>query len=129
MTMICHKNTLISLQTCSKVELAKVAPTFLSHSSIETTHPKIFPRNSCACVDNVHSTFNFKSKVSRDGFENKQRMLIDICIFFQNVTCLVVRAISISNVSIDVWFVTSQVPLAYLSNPKLCVSIHMYICF
>ena len=53
--------------------------------------------------DKFQLTFNFKSKVSHDVFKNKKNEC------HLNVTCLVVRDISISKVSIDMWFFSSQV--------------------
>ena len=70
--------------------------------------------------DKFHLPFNFKSKVSRDVFRNKN----DVYIFFLkchlNVICLVVRVISICKVSIDVWFF-------FFTSQTTCQSIN-YAC-
>ena len=67
-------------------------------------------RHSVCIFGKSHLTFNFKSKVSR--LQKQNWLSIDSCIFFKchlNVTCLVGRVIPISNVSIDMWFFSSQV--------------------
>jgi hypothetical protein len=61
--------------------------------------------------DIFHLTFTFESKVS----ETRKWMSIDIYNFcFEchfDVTCLVVRVVSICNVPIDMWFFSTQVTL------------------
>ena len=69
--------------------------------------------NECVCLTNFRLTFNFKSKVSRDISQKQKWMSINIYIFLLlkchlNFTCLVIHVISISNVSINMCFISSQ---------------------
>jgi hypothetical protein len=62
--------------------------------------------------DKFYLTFNFESKVPRDVFKmNVNCHLHFLLKCHLNVTCLVVRVISITKVSIDVWFFPSRITL------------------
>jgi len=74
--------------------------------------------------DNFYFTFNLKSKVLCDVFINKMNVDCHSQFFLRchlNVTCLLVCVISISKVSINVWFFLHN--SHYMSKSKLCVSI------
>ena len=64
--------------------------------------------------DKFHLTFNFKPKVSRDIFQNKNECQLTSTSFLKghlNVMCLIVRVISVFEVSIDTLLFSSQVTL------------------
>jgi hypothetical protein len=75
--------------------------------------PREAAPKQCVC-DRFHRTFNFKLKCEHDVFitemnVNRHPHFLLKC--HLNVTCLVVHVILIPNVSIDVWFFSSQVTL------------------
>ena len=90
----------------------------------------VHPYSQCVYLAKLIWRSTFKSKVSR--LQKQKWMSIDIYIFFKChliVTCLVVRVILISNVSIDIWFFLHK--SHHMSNSILCVSIavHFFVHF
>ena len=84
------------------------------------------------CVfDKFHLSSNFKSRVSRDVFKNKNEYQLTSTFSFKchlNVICLIVRVISFCEASIDVSFFFLH-KSHYVSKSKLCVSIDVHFIF
>ena len=82
--------------------------------------------------DKFHLTFNFKSKTSRDVFQNKNGRQLPSTLFFfpkchLNVTCLIVHAISISNLTIDLWSFPSRIIL-HIKFYIMSIDVHLFWC-